>query len=232
MPYDDKKRSGQLTKKPLIVSFYTKGTLYEKEAETLKNSLDKLGLEYEIVEMPNLGSWQKNCCMKPKFLLDKLEEHKRPLIWTDVDSVVLKNPEILLECTADCALRVDDHVEPTDPSKILSGTMFFNNTFSAKKLLNFWMKECERQLEKKEKVYDQDCLRKVVLHYPTIVEMKRLPISYVKVVDRKEDMERDTENVIVHYQASRLLQPIVDGELVESLVDGMSADELKAIRTK
>jgi len=221
----------KLSKEPLIISYYTEGTLYEKEAEDLKASCEKLGLEYEISEVPNLGSWEQNCCHKPTFILQKLEEHKRPVIWTDVDSVILKKPEILLNCHADCALRVNDNVQPTDPSKILSGTMFFNNTDSAKKLLTLWEKECERDLGRSGTSYDQVCLRKVVLHYPTIVEMKRIPVSYLKIVDSKEDRDSDPENVIVHYQASRLLGPIVDGEINEALVEGMSSQDLKNLRT-
>ena len=216
---------------PLIISYYTKGTLYEKEAECLKESCEKLGLEYEISEVPNFGSWEKNCCHKAEFILKKLAEHKRPVIWTDVDSVILKTPELMLNCQADCALRVNDHVAPTDPSKILSGTMFFNNTASTKKLLTLWQKECERDLERDGTSYDQSCLRKVVLHYPTIVEMKRLPVSYVKIVDSKEDTMSDPESVIVHYQASRLLAKVVDGEVASSLVDSLSGAELKDIRT-
>jgi hypothetical protein len=220
-----------LSKKPLIISYFTKDTLYEKEAEDLRESCEKLGLEYEISEVPNLGTWQDNCCYKAKFILEKLEEHQRPLIWTDVDSVIFKTPTMLLDCKADCALRVNDNVAVDDPSKILSGTMFFNNTASAKKLLGLWQKECERQLQKGGIVYDQVCLRKVVLHYPTIVEMKRIPVSYLKIVDNKEDMANDPENVIVHYQASRLLRPIVDGDLNACLVEGMSAQALKKLRT-
>ncbi|MCH9621115.1 MAG: hypothetical protein S4CHLAM20_05310 [Chlamydiia bacterium] len=218
-------------KQPLIISYYSEGTLYEKEAVDLKASCEKLGLEHEICEVPNLGSWEKNCCYKPTFILEKLAEHNRPIIWTDIDSVVLKNPEILLNCQADCALRVNDDVPPTHQSKIMSGTMFFNNTASAKKLLTLWEKECEKELERDGLTYDQACLRKVVLHYPTIVEMKRLPVSYVKVVDSKEDQEKDPDNVIVHYPASRLLGPIVDGEVVPAIVDGMNGQELKNLRT-
>lgn len=221
----------QLEKKPLIISFYTKDTLYKEEAKDLMESCEKFGLEYEISEVENLGSWQSNCCQKAKFILEKLEEHNRSVIWTDVDSVIKQIPTVMLECKADCALYVNDNVQHTDPSKILSGTMFFSNTASAKKLLTLWQKECEKQLLKDQMVYDQVCLRKVVLHYPTIVEMKRLPASYVKIVDNKEDGIKAEDAVVLHYQASRLLGPIVDGELNAALVDGMNSQDLKNLRT-
>nr|MCH9811870.1 hypothetical protein [bacterium] len=204
---------------------------YKEEAKDLIKSCEDFGLEYEISEVENKGSWQENCCQKAEFILQKLEEHQRPVIWTDVDSVIKQMPTLLLECKADCALRVNDNVAPEDPSKILSGTMFFNNTASAKKLLTLWKKECEKQLMKDQMVYDQVCLRKVVLHYPTIVEMKRLPAAYVKIVDSKEDGVNVEDAVVLHYQASRLLGPIVDGEINEALVSGMNSTELKNLRT-
>jgi hypothetical protein len=61
--------------------------------------------------------------------------------------------------------------------------------------------------------------------------MKRLPASYVKIVDNEEQAALDPESVVVHYQASRLLGKIVDGEVVSCLVDGLTSKELKEIRT-
>lgn len=223
-----------MNQSPLVVSYYTEGTPYEKEAQDLKASCEKFNLEYEILPVPNLGSWSANCCHKAEFLLKKLEEHKRPLIWTDADSVFMQTPKLLLECHADVALRINDYVEINDKAKILTGTMFFNNTASSKKLLQLWKKECEKLLQNSNTiVFDQVALRKVVLHYPTIVEMKRLPISYVFIVDNPEDKNRVHSDVVVaHYQASRINQKIIDGELVSTLVDNLSSAELKDLRTK
>ena len=219
-----------MNKKPLIVSFYTEGTLYEKEALDLVASLDKLGLEHEVVAAPNKGSWSANCCYKPEFLLAKLEEHNRPLIWTDADSIFVQKPTFLEECYADVALRINDHLPVEDKGKILTGTFFVNNTPSAKKLLQLWKRECERLLERKYGlVFDQVALRKVVLHYPTIVEMKRLPQTYLIIADSRKDKIED-DAVVVHYQASRLNQKIIDQELTPALAEGLSSQDLKNIR--
>lgn len=220
--------------KPLIVSYYTEGTLYEKEAYDLIESCKKFGLEYDIVSVPNLGSWSANCCYKPTFLLEKLEKHQRPLVWTDVDSVIVKDPVLFNECYADVALRINDHLPETDKAKILSGTLFINNTASAKKLLQLWAKECARCLLQEEMVFDQVALKKVILHYPTIVEIKRLPASYIRIVDhpKNEKSGNPEDAVIVHYQASRLYQKMVDNELVSALGNHLSGAELKKIRTE
>lgn len=190
-----------MSKRPLVVSYYTKNTAYEKEAQELITSCKKFGLEYDIVAVPTRGSWSANCCYKPEFLLEKLEQHQRPLIWTDADSIFVQKPLLFDECHADVALRINDNVAHDDKAKILSSTLFFNNTASAKKLLQLWKKECERHLAQHDMVLDQVCLRKVILHYPTIVEMKRLPLSYVYAVDNPQDRAHVADKaVIVHYQ--------------------------------
>ncbi len=223
----------KLSKGPLVVSYYTEGTPYEKEAKDLIASCEKFGLEYEVVGVPSRGSWSANCCYKPEYLLAKLDEHKRPLIWTDVDSVFVQNPEIFYNCGADVALRINDHLPIENKAKILTGTFFINNTASGRKLLQLWKKECERLLVKEEMVFDQVCLRKVILHYPTIVEIKRLPATYVTIVDHPEDKKSlGGDAVVVHYQASRLYQKMVDEEVTPALASHFSSEELKKIRTE
>ncbi len=190
---------------PLIVSYYTEETPYEKEAGDLIASCKKFGLEYEIEAIPNKGSKEANCCFKPEFLLNCLEKYNRPIVWTDIDSMFFQNPTIFEDCKADVALRINDNVPVDSPLKILSNTMFINNTASTKKLLNFWKKECEKLLKQEGPVFDQVALRRVILHYPTMVEIKRLPSTYVTVTDDVEDRSSFPDNaVVVHYKLSRL----------------------------
>ena len=47
---------------PTVVSYYTKNTPYEDEIKHLIASCEKFGIPYEIDGIPNLGSWEKNCC--------------------------------------------------------------------------------------------------------------------------------------------------------------------------
>ncbi len=219
--------------KPLFVSYYTKGSLYEKEAKDLIASLNKLGLKHDICAIEDKGSWSANCCYKAEFLLKKLEEHKRPLVWTDADSIVVKQPDFFNDCFADVSFRVNDHVEPSDDGKILTGTFFVNDTASSKKLLQLWKKECERMLEMgKPKVLDQVALRRVVLHYPTIVEMKRLPEKYIRIVRNAEDRNNPGDAVIMHFQASRLAQKLEENGVAAALIQNMSSADLKKIHTE
>ncbi len=191
-----------MEKTPLIISFFTKDGLYKEQAAKLISSCQKLGLDYDICEIEEHKSWNEHCCYKAEFILKKLEEHGRAVIWTDVDSLILNSPKVLVECKADCALRVNDAVAVEDPSKILSSTMFFANTASSKKLLTLWQKECERGIEKNSNTLDQVCLRKVVLHYPTIVEMKRIPASYLRSIERESEIDANAD-FIVYLQESK-----------------------------
>lgn len=213
--------------KPLFVSYYTKGSVYETEAKELVASLDRFGLDHEVVAIEDKGSWSANCCFKAEFLLKMLEKHQRPVVWVDADSIITQTPDFFNGLHADVALYVNDHVEPSDSAKILTGTMFANNTASAKKLLQLWQKEGERMLETyKGLVLDQVALRRVVLHYPTIVEMKRLPERYISIVPSKEMRTQTKDGVIVHYQASREVLKMEDDQPSHAFTRNVPAESL------
>ena len=169
----------------IFVSYYTKNRPYQEKAQNLKRSLDAHNLSYDMQEIPSKESWSANSLHKPKFLLEMLEKHKRPLIWTDADTQIHANPDFFSTCYADISVRINDFVEDSDPRKIITHTMFINNTSSAKKLLTLWHKECTRRYNKNKVLYDHQCLKSVILHYPTIVEIKRLPINYCTLVTKE-----------------------------------------------
>lgn len=186
--------------KPLVVSYYVKGTESEQAKQDLENSCKQWGIAYEFTPISDRGSASKNACYKAEFILQKLQEHNRPLIWTNIHSVFMQYPEIFDACHADLALRVNNEVVETDFDKIFSGTFFVQPTLPAKKLLHFWQKECEQNLYKKATVSDQVCLRKVIFHYPTIVEIKQLPMSFIKISKSKGDVYSTHDNCVVFHQ--------------------------------
>lgn len=161
-----------------FVSYYTKNTPYEKHAKNLKVSLDNFNLNYDIQEIESKETWSANILHKPQFLLEMLEKHKSPIIWTDADTQIHANPEFFSSCFSDISIRINDFKDDSDLNKMLTHTMFINNTSSAKKLLMLWQKECVRRYKKDKVLFDRQCLKSVILHYPTIVEIKRLPINY------------------------------------------------------
>ncbi len=216
---------------PLFVSFYTEGTPYEKEARDLVASLVKFHLDYEVVGVPNLGSWSANCCHKPEFLLQLLEKHNRPLVWTDVDSIIIKQPTFFNDCKADIALKSYHNLPNDAKSKISSGTFFVNNTSATKKLLSFWKDACVEALKKDPLVFDQAVLAKVLFEKMPDIKVAELPLGYLTIIDHPDHLKIAKEDlVIIHYQASRLYQKMIDGELSPLLANFLSPEELKKIR--
>ncbi len=217
--------------KPLVVSYYTIGTPYEKEASHLASSCSKFNIDYEIIPVPNLGSWSANCCYKPKFLLELLQKYNRPLIWTDVDSVFVNKPTFFDTCKADIAVKIH-HLLPNDAkSKILTGTLFINNTSKAADLLSFWEAACSIELKTDPQLFDQAILAKVLFEKIPEISIAELPSGYIAIKDHPETLKLPPNEIfILHYQASRLYQKIIDGDLSPSLTDWLSPEELKSLR--
>ncbi len=212
---------------PIIVSYYTKDTLYEIQVKDLIQSCETLGLAHDIVGIETLGSWSKNCCFKPAFLLSKLMEHRRPIVWTDADSVVMRQPELFLGMGADMAVHMREHLPKDDVAKVLSGTIFINYTSRSKRLLKLWILECKRHMEGKALPLDQEALRDVIYHYPHGAVVESLPEAYCHIFDKSECEKA----VFVHYQASRIERVLneensIFGHFLKEL-DGM---DLKTFR--
>lgn len=189
---------------PLVVSFFTKDTPYEEEVQSLIESCKKFSIEHEIEGIPSSGSWEMNCAFKPLFLLKKLEECKRPLLWVDADAVFLGPIEHLDQFSLDLAVRLydcpDDH-----PSRVVTSTLYINETSGAKKTLKLWAESCLshlRQKDRKEEIWDQDVLRKILLSKGHELEWGGLPDQYSVIAGHPED-EKIKTPLIVQNQASR-----------------------------
>lgn len=197
-----------------IVSFYTQGTGYEKEAESLIASCKKQRLAYDVIGTASKGSWEKNCAYKPQFLIEMLKKHSCPLVWLDADAVILKSPKLFASLDCDLALYSPCHLPLEHPSKFLTGTLYIQNTPAARQLLKQWDKECQ-----KGGMWDQIALKNVLLRGNLELKTASLPESYCAIYDKplKE------EPVIIHYQASRLLKKEVDNEVVSFSKHGLSS---------
>jgi hypothetical protein len=217
---------------PLFVSFYTENTPYEKEATDLVASLNRFHLDYEVIAVPNLGSWSANCCHKPEFILKLLEKHNRPLVWTDVDSIIVNPPTFFNTCKADLALKIYHDLPIDAKSKINSATFFVNNTTPTRKLLGFWKDACKEALKTDPLVFDQAVLAKVLFEKMPEIKVAELPTGYLSIVDHPDDVKiAKKEQIIIHYQASRLYQKMIDGELSDVFANSLSPEELKRVRT-
>jgi hypothetical protein len=218
-------------KPPVVVSYYTKNTSYEKEAQNLIKSCKRLSLPYEIEAVDSLGSWEKNCCMKPLFLLEKLQKIKNPILWVDADGIILKPLHLFDFFHYDIALRINENLSNNHPSKIMTGTIYLSPTNTVKQVLQLWNYESQRTLAKSgdSVVWDQTTLRDVLQNLPLPVKVFPLPHEYCTIYDEKNTDHKKA--VILQYQASRLYQKEVNGEVLPFWNQaGMTPEELTKTR--
>lgn len=197
---------------PITVSFCTENTPYEQEIQYLQASCEVFGIEYSFDTVPSGGSWEINCAFKPIYLLKKMEEKKRPLLWVDADAVFVRPPRELPEFTSDLAVRVRPECDNEHPSKIASGTVFVNATEEARRLLTRWASECLRLLQDKNRtkeIWDQDVLRKILFE-ESAGNWVSLPTEYCMIAGHPDDEKHCKEPVIVHKQASRKYKRLIN----------------------
>lgn len=197
---------------PTIVSFYTKNTGYEKEIEGLIDSCKKFNLKTSIDAIANLGSWEKNCSFKPKYILKKLTTLKCPILWLDADAIVFQKPSIFETLKADIALFVAQDLPDNHHSKISSGTLFINYTPSALHILKEWVEETDRLFQADPFLWDQVSLRNVLLRSKG--EIHPLDERYYQVFDKIKDESELKKAFFIHYQASRTLKKTLNNEVV------------------
>jgi hypothetical protein len=190
---------------PLVISFYTLGTPYEKEVKKLIDSCVQFDIESDIVGLTSQGSWEKNCAMKPLFMLQKMKEWDRPVLWVDADAAFLRAPNLQEFAEYDFSARVNEFLPKHHESRILSGTIYASNTPSAINVLEKWgelSKKVLHDTERKMEFWDQTALRDAIALNENL-RFFPMPLKFVKIFDFDDLFISEQEVVIEHYQASR-----------------------------
>lgn len=182
----------------IYVSYYTPD--YEEVAHRLKLSLATFELEHIVVPVPDRGTWVANCARKPLFIRDLLSQMKKPLVWIDADAVVVKRPA-LFEDSAYCHdAAVCRYTWHQGKRETLSGTVWFNDTYMAKRMVEHWI---EQQALLPD-MWDQVGLQMAVAEAEkTSAVIENLPVEYCYIHDLHRREHPDADPVIVHYQHSR-----------------------------
>ena len=80
----------------VFISFYTNEGKYPELAIKLKKSINKFNLQSHILKInSNFASWEKGTHFKSKFILQSLLKFRKPVVWMDIDTEILKFPELL-----------------------------------------------------------------------------------------------------------------------------------------
>jgi hypothetical protein len=198
---------------PKIISYFTKDTPYEWQAEGLKKSCEFHSLEHEISAINHSGSWEMNCIYKPIYILEMLQKHKKDVLWIDCDAVIENRPKWVGAFESDIALRVSPYCENNHPSKIFSGTLFCNYTAKCADILKIWAENCLKEIanpKRTEEVWDQIILRDAIRNFSTELQVGLLPIEYLKIDGHPIHSRECQDAYIVQHQASRMFKKWVN----------------------
>lgn len=180
---------------PMIVSYYTAGTQYEQHAQRLIESLHGLDLPHLVVPVDSFGCWERNCSYKPSFILEMWRRLKKPILWVDADATAHALPLGLADAAFDFAIN------KYFGWKFASGTLYFNQTPAAARLLQSWVAAANAE----PLLFDQVTLTLAWWRtaQETCLRTAWLPRAYTQIFDMPQEPDSGEEPVFIHHQASR-----------------------------
>ncbi|MBM3210590.1 hypothetical protein FJZ33_00100 [Candidatus Poribacteria bacterium] len=195
----------QKIKRPILVSFFTKGTGYELEIKRLERSAIKFGFEYDFYPQENLGSWRANIHDRIRILKHFLNKHPdRDILYIDADGEVQQYPELFDNFEGDFGIVKIDRSKYWDNWKewhhereeYLGGTMYLKNNRNIRNLLDLWDK-LDAPMETK---LSQHTLINAIRKMGDKLNIRLLPLTYCQIFDTMVD---EGEPIVEHFQASR-----------------------------
>lgn len=196
-----------------LISFYT--PLYEPLAARLKASCERWGIPYHIVPLKSESSWEKNCSLKSRFILDALQTFKTPLLWVDADAEVLQ--PLPRSFPYEFSTVIHKELSDDHPSKIVSCVIYLTYTEKNLSLLKKWVDRCDAYGGNE---WDQIALKEALQGE----EIEALPQEYSMIYDR---LKKNDRPIILHYQASRLYKKIISGEVAPFLDLGLLPSKIE-----
>lgn len=187
--------------KLVIVGYYIIDTPYEKEKEKLEASIKQFNLNYDLVGVPNLGSWQANAKFKANFMLSMLDKHKgKDLCYVDCDAIFNSPPYLFSDYDADVAVRWQSF--PWIENECLSDTIFMKNNTKTKALCKLWIKK--NGLSDNTINLEQCALGESIkeLENKGKLKSKNLPPEYTFIYDLMRSIYPKASPVIEHFQDS------------------------------
>lgn len=191
---------------PIIVSYGTPH--YHDLLARLTAGLESHDVEHEVEHTPDLGSWQRNCAYKSRFIEKMRNKHKnRPVVWIDADATIERNPlPLFLDYQVrdiDIAARMTDN--PDHPwNRVMSGTVYFGTRTRVDHLVRRWKHHCMVKPHR----WDQVSLALAIEEKFNGEPYVAVPLDepYCAVAGRRTTQHPP---VIVHWQASRTLKHLV-----------------------
>lgn len=152
-----------------IVSFYCDidgRTYYSDHSRRLRINCNENNIPHDVRELPSRGEYRLNCLAKPKFILDVLEEKKRPFVWMDVDSRIHAELTVFddLEDKCDMGFAYSGNPKEINPQLPKASPIYVNYRPIVIEFLKYWIERCEfNQTNPAVKVFDHEILMAEVL---------------------------------------------------------------------
>jgi hypothetical protein len=162
-----------------VISFYAdvnEDKYYTKCANRLREMSTRFSIDLHLEEKDSLGSYRNNCLSKPKFIKDKLEELKQPVVWTDVDSVFRQYPQAF-DVVPD---EIDVAFSSSTPNinGMKASPLYFNYTEQAMFFLDEWINRSEQVLVEMDVNFDHEVLFGVFGSRSEVAKYGMFPSTY------------------------------------------------------
>jgi hypothetical protein len=174
---------------PTVISFYTDDWEYPTHAERLRDECRALGVPHDIRLLDSTRDYHGNCRLKSRYILARLTELKKPVLWIDVDGSLLRSPVEL----GDLADRYDVGLRPRRVPVEFTwhvGTLWFNYTEPALVLL--------KDYAGSDAGTDEHMLQSAWLKNQDHVGVYELPPEYFFVINRNNRNNVPANTAIVH----------------------------------
>jgi hypothetical protein len=184
----------------IAITMYTAQGAYADAARILRASCQRWGVDLREEVVESRGSWRANCHLKPAFILGRLRELGRPVLWLDADTEILADPALLREGEGLDFMAINCRNEPRfsrtgviDPERLDTngGVLWFAPTPAAIGLLEAWVRRTQAEPERSgdallNQAFDQD--------RPAGLRARWLPLSY----NRLDSVWPDVRPIINH----------------------------------
>lgn len=179
---------------PVFCSYFTAS--YADEAAGLVESLREHGLDRDVREVPDAGSWLLNIHQKAKFLRQMREQYpRRPVVWVDADARMMSRPVLFDRIKGDFAGHY------FKGRQLCGGTLYMAPTEASYELLRRWQWRIDHY---GRDLSDQTSLQVEADAMPGL-SIYELPAELCYIHDLSAEAYPGVEPVILHGQASRRL---------------------------
>lgn len=179
-----------------LFGFHTDDKLYRKHAQILAKSGQKFDINIHLEQVSH-QKWQTIIAFKPVFIAKMRRELVGKILFVDADAVILKDIRpYFADITQDLAVHY------FHDGRLISSTIFINNTLAAHLLMDEWEKRMLCQPERWDQVVLQELVEEWVKD--NRITVKKLPPDFTYIFDRSKTHYGNTvQPSIEQLQASR-----------------------------